>query len=273
MSFNINMIGLIFTNLLYLTAVSRADETNVSECQVQDSEIYCNDIKNISIVLDILVDEPATITTLILDNCQDFNDTREDLRFAALYNIEVLKLIRCQKGTQLLANFKEFHRLRSLTIRNSSLENFELKCETESTLEKLDLSENNIEIFMNLELSKCESVLRLNLSNNNFRKFDLKDLEKFPDLKVLSLSHNDKLSELIPSESVFPKINTLDLSHNPSLRTLCAPIFWSFPNISWLVKLGFVHLQSFFAGSGWTKILFCLFPLEHINYCQIQVKT
>jgi len=228
------MIGLFFTNLLYLTAVSRADETNVPECQVQDSEIYCKDIKNISIVLDILVDEPVTITTLILDNCQDLNDTLKDLRFAALYNLEVLKLIRCQKGTELLANFKEFHRLKSLTIRKSSLENFELKCEKESSLEKIDLSENNIEKFINLELSECESVLRLNLSSNNFRKFDLKNLEKFPDLKVLILSHNDKLSELIPTASVFPRIDTLDLSYNPSLKTLCAPIFWSFPNISWL---------------------------------------
>ena len=255
------MIGLFFTNLLYLTAVSRADETNVPECQVQDSEIYCKDIKNISIVLDILVDEPVTITTLILDNCQDLNDTLKDLRFAALYNLEVLKLIRCQKGTELLANFKEFHRLKSLTIRKSSLENFELKCEKESSLEKIDLSENNIEKFINLELSECESVLRLNLSSNNFRKFDLKNLEKFPDLKVLILSHNDKLSELIPTASVFPRIDTLDLSYNPSLKTLCAPIFWSFPNISWLVNLCFcLTLQGFFQAQAGPKSSPFYFP-------------
>jgi len=231
------MLGSFFAFLLHLTAVSLAfeTETKMSNCQIRDSEIFCKDIKNISTVLDILVNEPVTITTLILENCQDFDDSYKDPRFSALYNLQVLKLNGCRKGTKILENFNDFHSLRSLTIRNSFLEKFELKCATKGALESLDLSENKIEQFT-FEDSECKTVpiLRLNLSSNNFRKFNLKDLEKFPDLKVLILSHNEKLSELIPTSSVFPQLETLDLSHNPSLKTLCSPIFWSFPKISWL---------------------------------------
>ena len=234
------MLGSFFAFLLHLTAVSLAfeTETKMSNCQIRDSEIFCKDIKNISTVLDILVNEPVTITTLILENCQDFDDSYKDPRFSALYNLQVLKLNGCRKGTKILENFNDFHSLRSLTIRNSFLEKFELKCATKGALESLDLSENKIEQFT-FEDSECKTVpiLRLNLSSNNFRKFNLKDLEKFPDLKVLILSHNEKLSELIPTSSVFPQLETLDLSHNPSLKTLCSPIFWSFPKISWFVKI------------------------------------
>ena len=246
------MLGSLFSCLLYLTAVSLAieTETKVSNCQIQDSEIFCKDIKNISTVLDILVNEPVTITTLILENCQDFNDRNRDPRFSALYNLQILKLIGCREGTTILENLNNFHSLKSLTIKKSYLEKFELKCATKSTLDYLDLSENKIEQFMLEDAeSKTVPILRLNLSYNNFRKFRLKDLEKFPDLKVLILSHNEKLSELIPTPSVFPQLETLDLSHNPSLKTLCSPIFWSLPNISRFVKIWmkrFIHYLCIF---------------------------
>ena len=102
------------------------------------------------------------------------------------------------------------------------------------------ITKRRIEKIM-LQDSECKSVhiRRLNLSSNNFRKFNLKDLEKLPNLEVLDLSHNEKLSELVPTSSAFPRLETLDLSHNPSLKTLCAPIFWSFPNLSWFVKIWF----------------------------------
>ena len=115
---------MIFVYLLYLTAVSLAYENIVSECKLRDSEIFCKDIKNISSVLDILVDGDTTITKLTLDNCQDFDHRYKDPRFSALYSLEALKFIRCQKGTKLLASFEDSHRLRSLTIRKSFLEKF-----------------------------------------------------------------------------------------------------------------------------------------------------
>ena len=264
----VTMLSLVFVPLL-LTSVSTAEDSRSSEiisdhhqdsrsseiigghhdsasgCRVLDREVICSNIQNMSSVLDVLSGEHTKVTGLTLDNCQECQDCA-DIRVmsdpSVLLSLEDLTLIRCQNGTKIFTNFLHFFRLRSLTIKQSSLENFEYNCESLNTLENLDLSENNLEQF-SLDDNACaerSSLRLLNLSNNNFREFDMRTLDTFPLLETLLLSHNDQLSAMTPTPSVLPRLATLDLSNNPALGALCEPLLQSLPRLSRSV----IHCQA-----------------------------
>ena len=62
-------------------------------------------------------------------------------------------------------------------------------------------------------LQKCSSLQSLNMSNNNLNRESSNNLSLFSSLTTLDLSHN-KLASLPPGLSELPKLSYLFVSHN-----------------------------------------------------------
>ena len=179
-----------------------------------------------------------TITELSLNGCDHLNQS--ELSWTFLDSLVHLHLVNCQNGTKIFRNFQDLKKLKSLTMKQSSLEEFEYICDSLQKLETLDLSENFLVKFTLHENCKNQetSLRKFNLSHNSFSEFDWENLHKFTNLQSLDLSFNKDLQSLIPSTSIFSKLESLDLSHNPQLDSICSGIFHSIPNITDLELAG-----------------------------------
>ena len=83
-------------------------------------------------------------------------------------------MVNCQNGTKIFRNFQDFKNLKSLTVKQSSLEEFEYDCDHLKELDTLDLSENFLVKFtLHQDCKNQETSLRkVNLSHNSFSEFD-----------------------------------------------------------------------------------------------------
>lgn len=200
-----------------------------TECKPQDTpeSVVCYDLTNETSIEDAF--ENSTVTRLTVSGC-DPNLTLSRGFLQQLDKLQRLHLVNCQNGASIFANFQHLHRLQSLSIRKSSLEDFEYNCDSLKKLETLDLSENNLVKFsVSEDCNQIHSLKKLNLSRNDFRYFKWKTLSHFPVLEEFDFSHNIHLEQLKPNLIELSNLTTLDLSYNSKLASVCSSVIQSVP--------------------------------------------
>jgi len=184
------------------------------------------------------------LKSLRLQGCSiESNSSSDQYWWSNLANIEHLKVINCVNVSEIFNNFKPFTELKSLTIRDSLLDEVDISCDALTSLEHLDLSNNLITKFTPQTCSDSGPLRTLNLHGNELSELDWAGLDIFPQLESVNLSSNPQLEVMRPGGAELVSLSVLDLSHDVRLETLCDSLLMSLPNLSRLILKG-VRLTS-----------------------------
>jgi len=206
------------------------------KCQYSETgEVYQADCKNITNIEKLTSLQGSHLKLLKIDTCIIDNVTKI-YTLNNLNNLEELSIKRCDNASILFENFKDFKKLRKLSVEESLVTDIRIDCAALSNMEILELSKTSlkeIKIFHG-----CENFMplkELNLHGNQFSEFDWNQLMGFPNLEKLNLSQNYELTTMMTSADVkFMSFQSLDLNSNLKLRTVCNNLLHSLPNLKYL---------------------------------------
>ncbi|CAD6187477.1 unnamed protein product [Caenorhabditis auriculariae] len=208
-----------------LTAAKRVSNT----CQYEQFRhilpavsIVCDKGESLSSVLVALSHPPAVIDSLVISNTPI--DQLPDYVFQGFH---IKKLILRNNG------LRQIHpRTFSGTLENYVSDNAFLSYHSRETIERLDLSANNLTAIHPTGLLGLEKLSQLSLDKNLFQNIPSEALANVPSLEDLSLGVNQIIS--VPQNSLpLPNLKSLSLEVN-QIRHIPSDSFQSLPSLTYL---------------------------------------